>query len=176
MSPRCIRASASGARKRAGSNKPIHIAAAQPVDAPVIAKLVGDLLHEIVAAIKTPAFGFSLADTEARARAWLEDGRYTVLLARDEDCVAGFVALSECRALYAEGRFGIIPELYVRPDRRSQGVGGKLVTEAKRVARSNGWVRLEVTTPPLPEFDRTLAFYERQGFSISGGRKMKLSL
>jgi GNAT superfamily N-acetyltransferase len=99
-----------------------------------------------------------------------------VLLARDSECVAGLLTLAECRALYAEGRFGIIPELYVRPDRRSQGVGGKLVTEAKRVARSNGWVRLEVTTPPLPQFDRTLAFYERQGFSISGGRKMKLSL
>lgn len=176
MSRRCIRESASAARERAGSNMPIHIALAQPVDAPVIATLVGDLLQEIVTAIKTPAFGFSLADTEARARAWLEDGRYTVLLARDGDDVAGLLTLSECRALYAEGRFGIIPELYVRPDRRSQGVGGRLVEEAKRVARSNGWARLEVTTPPLPQFDRSLAFYERQGFAVSGGRKMKMEL
>ena len=51
-----------------------------------------------------------------------------------------------------------------------------MVNEAKRVARSNGWARLEVTTPPLPQFDRTLAFYERQGFSVSGGRKMKVSV
>ena len=176
MSLRCIRAWASVARERGGSDMPIHIAAAQPVDAPIIAKLVGDLLAEIVAAIKTAAFGFSLAETEARARAWLEDGNYTVLLARDGEGAAGFIALAECRALYAEGRFGIIPELYVSPDRRSQGVGGALVNEAKRVARSNGWARLEVTTPPLPQFDRTLAFYERQGFSVSGGRKMKVSV
>ena len=155
---------------------PIQIATAHPVDAPIIAKLAGDLLQEIMASIKTQAFGFSLAETEGRARTWLEDGSYTVLLARDGECVAGFVALSECRALYAEGRFGIIPELYVCPDRRSQGVGCELVAEAKRVACSKGWARLEVTTPPLPQFDRTLAFYERQGFSRSGGRKMKLSL
>ncbi len=155
---------------------PIHIATAQSVNAPIIAKLVGDLLQEIMTTINTPAFGFSLGETEARARTWLEDGSYTVLLARDGERVAGFIALSECRALYAEGRFGIIPELYVCPDRRSQGVGRLLVMEATRVARSNGWARLEVTTPPLPQFDRTLAFYERQGFSRSGGRKMKLSL
>jgi GNAT superfamily N-acetyltransferase len=74
------------------------------------------------------------------------------------------------------GTFGIIPELYVRPAFRSRKLGTMLVAEAKQVARSKGWTRLEVTTPPLPQFDRTLAFYERQGFSISGGRKMKLSL
>ncbi len=155
---------------------PIHITTAQPSDAPAIAKLVGDLLQEIMAGIKTRAFVFSLAETEARTAAWLGDGSYTVLLAREGKCVAGMLALAECRALYAEGRFGIIPELYVCPDRRSQGVGHELVTEATRVARVKGWARLEVTTPPLPQFDRTLAFYERQGFSISGGRKMKLSL
>ncbi|MCS6295664.1 MAG: GNAT family N-acetyltransferase [Nitrospira sp.] len=155
---------------------PIHIATAELSDAPAIARLVGDLLQEIMASIKTRSFVFSLAETEARTLSWLGDGSYTVLLARDGGYVAGLLALSECRALYAEGRFGIIPELYVCPDRRSQGVGQELVTEAKRVARSKGWARLEVTTPPLPQFDRTLAFYERQGFSISGGRKMKLSL
>ncbi|HPV83806.1 MAG TPA: GNAT family N-acetyltransferase, partial [Nitrospira sp.] len=101
---------------------PIAITTARPSDAPTIAKLVGDLLQEIMAGIKTQAFGFSSGETEARARTWLEDGSYTVLLARDGERVAGCIALSECRALYAEGRFGIIPELYVCPDQRSQGV------------------------------------------------------
>jgi hypothetical protein len=48
--------------------------------------------------------------------------------------------------------------------------------QARRLGQSRGWRRLEVTTPPLPQFDRTLAFYQRQGFSISGGRKLKLEL
>lgn len=154
----------------------IAITIAQPLDAPTIAKLVGDLLREIMTATKTQAFGFSFPETEARTRTWLEEGSYTVLLARDDERIVGFVALSECRALYAEGRFGIIPELYVCPDRRSQGVGRQLVAEAKRVACSKDWARLEVTTPPLPQFDRTLLFYERQGFSRSGGRKMKVDM
>lgn len=154
----------------------MRITAAQPSDATTIAKLIGDLLQEIMAAIGTQAFAFSLDETAARTRSWLEDGSYTVLLARDGDRLTGLLALSECRALYAGGRFGIIPELYVCPDRRSQGVGRALVEEAKHIAHSKGWTRLEVTTPPLPQFERALLFYERQGFSVSGGRKMKVDV
>jgi len=154
----------------------ILITQAQPSDAPLVTDLLGELLQEIMTAIGEPAFGFSRVETEARARRWLADGTYTVLLAYHDEQVAGFLALSECRALYAEGTFGTIPELYVRPAFRSRKAGTMLIAEAKQIARSKGWTRLEVTTPPLPQFDRTLAFYERQGFSISGGRKMKLSL
>jgi hypothetical protein len=46
--------------------------------------------------------------------------------------------------------------------------------EARRLGQSKGWRRIEVTTPPLPQFDRTLAFYRREGFDIPGGRKLKL--
>ena len=154
----------------------IHITAAGPSDAPVVSGLVGELLQEIMAAIETKAFEFPLAETETRARAWLADGSYTVLLAYDGDTAVGFLALVECRALYAEGLFGIIPELYARPDWRLRGAGWQLVAEAKQVAKSKGWTRLEVTTPPLPQFDRALAFYERLGFRITGGRKMKCDL
>jgi GNAT superfamily N-acetyltransferase len=77
-------------------------------------------------------------------------------------------------ALYTEGAYGTIPEFYVRPAHRSNGVGTALLSEAKRVGQAKGWRRLEVTTPPLPQFERTLAFYQREGFSISGGRKLKM--
>ena len=154
----------------------MRIAQAQPSDAPLVADLVGELLLEIMTAIGAKAFGFSRVETKTRARQWLTDGTYTVLLAYHAEKVAGFLALSESRALYAEGTFGTIPELYVCPAFRSCNVGTGLVAEAKHLSRARGWTRLEVTTPPLPQFDRTLAFYERQGFSISGGRKMKLSL
>jgi GNAT superfamily N-acetyltransferase len=129
-----------------------------------------------MAAIGTKAFGFCQADTEARVKGWLTDGTYKVLLAREDETAVGLLALSENRALYAEGAFGTIPELFVRSEFRSRGVGGRLLAEAKQIARSRGWTRLEVTTPPLPQFDRTLEFYQRQGFSISGGRKMKTDL
>jgi GNAT superfamily N-acetyltransferase len=78
--------------------------------------------------------------------------------------------------MYAEGAFGTIPELYVRPAYRANRLGLDLVFQAKSFGASRGWTRLEVTTPPLPQFDRTLAFYEREGFSITGGRKLKVTL
>ncbi len=38
---------------------------------------------------------------------------------------------------------------------------------------ARGGNRLEATTPPLPQFDKTLAFYVREGFFVTGGRKLK---
>ena len=122
------------------------------------------------------SIGFSPSDTEARARRWLTEGTYTITgLSRTGLLWDSWHCLNAEHSM-PEGPFGTIPELYVRPAFRSSQVGATLVAEAKQVAHSRGWTRLEVTTPPLPQFDRTLAFYERQGFSISGGRKMKLAL
>lgn len=149
---------------------------AQPDDADVIATMVGELLHEIMAAVNEKAFGFHHADTVTRARSWINDGLYTVLLARTTEEPVGFLARYQSYALYTEGIYGTIPEFYVRPVHRSQGIGTTLVAEAKRLGLAKGWRRLEVTTPPLPQFERALAFYQRQGFSISGGRKMKAAL
>jgi len=154
----------------------IQITQAQPEDAAVVATLVGELLHEIMAAVSDKVFNFHQADTEARARAWLRDGCYSVLLARDGGVPIGFLALYQSFALYTEGAYGTIPEFYVRPAYRSQGVGAVLLEQARLLGQSRGWRRLEVTTPPLPEFNRTLVFYQREGFSISGGRKLKLEL
>jgi GNAT superfamily N-acetyltransferase len=140
--------------------------------------MVGELLGEISAAVGSRQFDFQEQETAARARAWLAEQTYTVFLAYDQadDSVCGFIAIGESRALYAGGVFGTIPELFVRPAHRCSGVGEQLVACARQWGRSRGWTRLEVTTPPLPQFDRTLRFYERQGFSISGGHKLKLDL
>ena len=128
-------------------------------------------------AIGERVFGFDLRETAARLKDFIERERYFVFLARASDGgIVGFVALSEGHALYAEGAFGIVPELYVRPDYRSAGVGNRLLERARRLGVSRGWKRLEVTTPPLPQFDRALAFYEREGFAVTGGRKLKLVL
>ena len=156
----------------------LRIDHAQPNDAPIIAQMVGELLHEIMASIGTKAFTVDREKTQARARSWIENGTYIVLLARDgaQAEPLGFLALYECYALYAEGSFGTIPELFVRPAYRSSGVGATLISEAQGVGQARGWSRIEVTTPPLPQFDRTLAFYQQQGFSISGGRKLKIDL
>ena len=61
----------------------LRIDHAQLDDAPIIAQMVGELLREIMALLGTKAFGFHQEETEARARSWLRDGKYSVLLARD---------------------------------------------------------------------------------------------
>ncbi|MDN5942200.1 MAG: GNAT family N-acetyltransferase [Nitrospira sp.] len=146
-------------------------------DAQEVAVMVGELLAEIMNVIGVQAFNFDLAETTSRLKDFLDREKYFVFVARSENAnPVGFIALYECYALYAEGAFATIPELYVRPEYRVNGLGHHLVSHAKSFGESRGWKRLEVTTPPLPQFDRTLAFYEREGFAISGGRKLIVAL
>ena len=158
-------------------SSPFTLRRASATEAPEIAPMVGELLAEIMNSIGVKAFNFDLAETTARLAEYLEEEKYVVFVA-DSGRIqpAGFIALYESQALYAEGRFGTIPEFFVRPEYRSNGTGRQLMTQAKDYAVQRGWTRLEVTTPPLPQFDAALAFYEREGFSITGGRKLKISL
>jgi GNAT superfamily N-acetyltransferase len=48
--------------------------------------------------------------------------------------------------------------------------------KAVEFADKRDWKRIEVTTPPLPEFERTLNFYQKNGFEISGGKKLKIDI
>lgn len=154
----------------------MRIEQAAPADAADIAAMVGELLGEIMDAIGQQAFNFDLAETARRLERFLREDKYFVFLAKRPEGAAGFIALTESHALYAEGAFGTIPELYVRPPYRSLGVGEALLNAARQFAAEKGWTRLEVTTPPLPEFERTLRFYQKQGFDVTGGRKLKLGL
>src|ERR1700730_3767249 len=60
----------------------------------------------------------------------------------------GVATLTEAVAAYAGGRYGIISELYVEPNRRSQGVGRQLLDAIRREAQSRGWHRVDVAAPP----------------------------
>ncbi len=156
----------------------IDVEQARPDDAMRVADMAGELLTEIMAVIGERAFGVNPATTTSQARDWLVNGHSVMWLAHDREHreVLGFVAAYECYALYAGGVFGTISELYVRRSYRAQGVGSALLDETRRFASAKGWTRLEVTTPPLPAFDRTVRFYARHGFTVTGGRKMKVAL
>lgn len=140
--------------------------------------LTGELLREIMDRINMKAFNFEQQETEARAKEMLSEKVYYAFLARERntDEAIGFISLYESYALYSEGAYGTIPELYVRPEYRSGSIGASLLKRAKEFAVSKNWKRLEVTTPPIPEFDRTLSFYESNGFEISGGKKLKTDI
>lgn len=153
----------------------IHTATVNDVQKVVM--LVDALLTEITRTIGIQAFKYDLEETSLKLKDLIEQEKYFVFVADNEQSESiGLLTLYESYALYAGGTFGTIPELYVRPDYRSNKVGLRLLSHAKHFATSKDWSRLEVTTPPLPQFDKTLAFYEREGFAITGGRKLKMDL
>lgn len=150
------------------------IRSALPSDAAAVAAGVKALTDEIMARTGGPHFDVDVAQLEVDCRDFMEKGCYAVFLAEGsaEPC-AGFAAVCESRALYVGGRFGIIQEFYVAPRFRSAGVGRRLLGAVAAHGVRQCWKRLEMCTPPLPEFERTLAFYQANGFEITGGRKMK---
>jgi GNAT superfamily N-acetyltransferase len=151
----------------------IVIRRATAADAPAIAALAVALTEEISTVCGFRQFDLDVAATGTLCRALLDEGRYLVLLAERDGGLAGFAGLSEGRALYAGGAIGTLEELYVAPDCRSAGVGAALLNAVHALAGESGWRRLEVCTPPLPPFERSLAFYERHGYAITGGRKLR---
>lgn len=154
----------------------IEINPISPDDYHDLSVMVGELLSEIMQELNKPVFSFNQSATEKRAKKFIEDGHYWVFVARESDHLVGFISLYESYALYSEGAFGTIPELYVRPEFRSNKIGKKLLDKVMSFGQTQGWKRLEVTTPPLPQFERSLKFYESNGFVVSGGKKLKVEL
>ena len=151
----------------------VMIRRARPEDTAVITEFVIALTVEIMERTAMPYFDIDRNRIATLCRSYLETGVYTVLLALSEQRAIGFVTQCESHALYTGGTFGIVQEFYVLPAQRSRAVGRILLEQAVREARSRGWRRLELCTPPLPEFERTVAFYNNNDFEITGGRKMR---
>lgn len=136
------------------------------------AEIVAALLIRLLSELFPDQYAYQ-ADTLGRAaRSLLKDGsRYWALLAFTSGGTAvGVVTLNECAAVYALGKFGEIPELYVAPEHRSSGIGAQLVKAAVEFGRERGWSLLEVGAPEVPKWQRTVDFYSRCGFSITGPR------
>ena len=75
--------------------------------------------------------------------------------------------------LYADGKFGILQEFYVLPEYRSKMVGHELLESTKKHAKQNSWKWIELCTPFLSAFDRTVSFYKENGFDRTGGYKIR---
>ena len=142
-------------------------------DAVEVARLAVCLTNEIIERTGIKHFDVDTTKAESLCRNFLDSGKYTVVAAWAEGDIVGFGSLCESCSLYAEGVFGIVQEFYVLPEWRSKSVGGKLLAKIVELAKSRQWQRLELCTPPVPEFDRTVSFYKENGFEITGGYKMK---
>ncbi|HUD71656.1 MAG TPA: GNAT family N-acetyltransferase [Dongiaceae bacterium] len=130
--------------------------------------LLRELEHE---ADEAAAIDFRKVTADWRAAG----DRTRVFAARTTDGrIAGVLTLFESFAIYAGGAYGIISELYVAPAHRSSGVGKALIAAAVAHGRRRRWLRIDVTAPEDPRFDRTRRFYEREGFVFTGPKLKRL--
>jgi len=144
----------------------VEIVAAGTADRPAVVRLVARLLAELE---DSPA-EFAGLDEAGALRSLEADGRaLRAFLAREgvEEPV-GVLTLTETFAIYAGGRYGVIDELYVAPEHRWRGIGRRLLEAAFEHGRARGWRRIDVTAPPGPAWERTVRFYELQGFVFTG--------
>ena len=140
---------------------------------PQISERVLDLLREL--GEESEHLGdFDAARLEAEWRANPEMLRAIVAFDRDGS-VAAVATLVESFALYANGRYGILLEMYVAPAHRSSGLGARLLQRAAAYGRTRGWSRIEVTAPEGSQWGRTVEFYKRNGFRYAGP-KLKITL
>lgn len=154
----------------------MQIVLAVPGDAATVASMVAALTREICAVLNDETqFNHDVTLTEALCRKWIEEGIYIVLLVHvdGETVPVGMAAIAQTHALYAEGVIGVIQECYVVPAYRNRAVGSALLNAALALGAQKGWVCMELCTPPLPEFNRSLEFYQKHGFKPVGGRKMR---
>lgn len=93
-----------------------------------------------------------------------------------ESRVIGFITYSDMFSLYAKGHYIVITELYVDAKYRSQSIGRQLLETVKDIAKKENKTRIELTTPPLPTFERSLNFYLNNGFDVTGGKKVKFDI
>lgn len=100
--------------------------------------------------------------------------RYQVLAAKsDAGEILGILTLSSAFAIYANGEYGVIDEMFVDPGHRSSGIGACLVREAMAIGRERGWTRIDVTAPESARWSRTRRFYESMGFEFTGPKLKK---
>lgn len=142
-------------------------------DAEVIGELVLQLTQEICVKTHSNPFSIDLTSTASKLRELILNKSYGAIIGTFNKKPIAVSTFTESYALYAGGKIGIIPEFYVVPEFRSTGIGAQLISKVKDYGRENAWSCIELCTPPLPEFERTLAFYQENGLVPVGGRKMR---
>ena len=140
-------------------------------------KLVFDLVTKLLEELHDEPRKATPLNIEKIKQEWIaNEDRFTAFAALEtEDSAIGIITLIESFAFYTDGAYGIINELYVPPEHRNQKIGKMLLETAKEYGRQCGWKRIDVTAPLGEKWERTQAFYEREGF-IATGPKLRFRI
>ncbi|MCQ8118863.1 GNAT family N-acetyltransferase [Methylomonas rosea] len=149
---------------------------ATPDHGEIIGSLVVQLTQEICERTHAQHFDIDLEGTVQRCEELLSAGHYAAIIGRSDKRPVAVATIAETYALYAGGKIGVIQEFYVIPEFRCSGVGALLIEQVRHYGQQRGWSCMELCTPPLPEFERTLSFYQQNGLIPVGGRKMRQNL
>jgi len=144
--------------------------------ASIVGELVIELTQEICERTHVEHFNIHLDGTIKQCEQLLADGHYAAIIGFAGDTAVAVATISETYALYAGGKIGVVQEFYVAPYARSSGVGAQLIEQVKIYGEKNSWSCIELCTPPLPEFERTVSFYQKNGLIPVGGRKMRQNI
>ena len=143
----------------------IHSAAKQD------AHIIGKFIHHLLVELQHSSPNLDEAFYTAKAEELLADSppqMYAFIAKDSAHRPIGLITVGSSAAIYAEGVFGIIHELYVVPEARSANVGRLLLNEAQKLASQKHWTRLEVTAPDEEVNPRTIGFYLRERFERVG--------
>jgi len=131
----------------------LSIEVAQPHELYAILELVEELLMELEdEGVDIPWVNREKLQEDVRSNLGAETdtrtgpGRLLAILAKDERGLAvGMLLLTQSFAIYAGGAYGVIDEIYVRPEYRGQDVERQLLDEAVAIATRRRWLHLDIT-------------------------------
>jgi len=92
------------------------------------------------------------------------EGHDIIVAELDDGGIAGYLNMHRQPCLIFATPEGFISELFIRDDYRGKGIGGRLLTEAERLARERGWWRLHLVNHRERDSYRR-GFYESRGWT-----------
>lgn len=112
----------------------------------------------------TPAFASAFRHDLRRACLDPHNGLFVLDDGRERDNIIGFLWAGIFQNNWTGERYGYINNLYVTPQRRSQGLGYELMKQADDFFRSRGIKRVRLTVTAANA--SAVALYENSGFKV----------
>lgn len=138
-------------------------------DSGLLAKLICELLKDFNQRSGSN-FVIESAKIETTCKDLLPRDNFAGFIARDNRTneAVGMITIAQATAIYNGGDFGVITELYVDRNIRSNGIGKLLIESAIGFARTMNWKKVEVGAPSKDDWPRTIEFYKKNGFEEKG--------